>query len=308
MPLGKQLFLDHPGFIVKGTPGIGKPHYIQLCACVCQSMFPSLLPSNIMDYSVGKTTFLNLLVYYAAQLNTNVILHDAPTKSMFLLRKDGTVDDLKCVIPHEMRTPSTLYLFNPDEENTQADKTYCFTVIVTSPDQRHFSNVRKTPDMYELYLAPWTLKEALDANRTLPPDLRLDESIIQERFLLVGGSIRYLLYPTLEYIATTTEVLGELNSLTVRELKRWHSLIQSEQSVGDLKAPHYLFHCEPNKKNGGITCILRFAAFNTEALIMDHIKIETDAELTSLVDFLMQINPSRSSSTLYSCLHAKLQR
>ena len=278
---------------------------------VCINLYFSLsyLPNEIIDYSAGKSTFLNLLLYHAALLNTDVVIHDASTKSMFLLHKDGTVDDIKPNIPCEVLKLSTLYLFNPAEENTQAFKTSCFTVIATSPDEKHFSNARKVPDMDELYLSPWTFEEVLDANSALPAGQRQDKSTLETRFLLVGGSIRFLLSPTSTYITTEAAVSSQLTNLSFEKLELWYSLIQNEQSVGKLEAPHYLFHCQPNFENGGITCILRFAAKKTEALIVNRITIKTDAEWENFVKLMLQIDSSRSNLGLRfeSFIHAYMR-
>ena len=293
---GQKLF-DNPGFIVKGTPGIGKSHR-RTCDHVCRSV---CFLSWTLLYFIGKTTFLNLLLYYAAKLNTNVIIHNAITKTMFLLFKDGTVDyhvigsERPSQIRQLLASPSTLYLFNPDEKDTQAIQSPAFTVIATSPDEKHYIDSRKLYGMFERYLSPWTLEEALAAHSALPHHQQLEESTLRERFDNVGGSIRLLLSPEEVYLSTDAKITGLLASLTVTELKRWHTLIRSEQSCGSLKAPHYLFHCQPNKEKNSLSCILRFAAKTTEELIMNHIQIETYAESRSLVDFLMQIDPSRSS-------------
>ena len=133
-------------------------------------MFVFLLPSNLILYFLGKTTLLNLLLYYAAELNVDVILHNAPNNSIFLLRKDGAVDYWPEDVEGALIDPSTLYLFNPDEENAQAFLSSAFTVIATSPDEKHYSKFKKLFGMDVRYLSPWTLDEAVHANNALPPN------------------------------------------------------------------------------------------------------------------------------------------
>ena len=269
-----------------------------LSICLC-------LILDIILYFIGKTASLNLLLYRAAMLNADVIVHNARSNTLFLLRKDGTVDfhfilgDHPAKVRELLNSSSTLYLFNPDEKDTQALESSAFTVIATSPDEKHYSDSRKLSGMEVYFLAPWTLEEARHANRALPPHLRQDESILEERFEHVGGSVRLLLSFENLYISNVTKITNALENLTFDELKRWYSLIKHEKSIGGdlekIKAPHYIFHCEPDNKTRGITCILRFATENTKALILNHIQIGTEDDWTSLLDFMRKVDSSRSS-------------
>ena len=143
------------------------------------------------------------MLYYAAPLNVDVVLHNATSMYIYLLRKDGTVDEY--AKDHEevrrlLFKPSTLYLFNPDEKSAQAYVSPAFTVIATTPDEKHYSNFSKFYGMYRQHLSPWTCDEAVDANSVLPPDQRLEESTIRERYQQVGGAIRFLFYPPRKYL------------------------------------------------------------------------------------------------------------
>ena len=122
---------------------------------------------------------------------------------IYLLRKDGTVDEY--AKDHEevrrlLFKPSTLYLFNPDEKDAQAKVSSAFTVIATTPDEKHCPDFSKLYGADEQYLSPWTCDEAVDANKALPPDQRLEESTIRERYQQVGGAIRFLFYPPRKYL------------------------------------------------------------------------------------------------------------
>ena len=225
----------------------------------------------------------------------DVILHNAPNNSIFLLRKDGTVDYWPEDVKDALIKPSTLYLFNPDEKDAQAFLSFAFTVIATSPDEKHYSNFTKLPDMDVYFLAPWTLDEAVHANNALPPNQRQEESTLRERFDMFGGYIRLLLSSATMYITALNKMSELWNELSLEKLQKWRDLIQDEKSVGDSKAPHYVFHCQPNKENGGITRILRVAANKTVALILQHIEIKSAAEWPLFVKFMLQFDSSSSS-------------
>jgi len=224
---------------------------------------------------------------------------------MYILRKDGKVDyhvidsGLPMWVWDLLARPSTLYLFNPDEKGTKVFMSSAFTVIATKPDENRYITFENSFGMERYFLAPWTLEEALDANRALPLRERLEESTLRKRFHNVGGSIHSLLSTENMYITTDSKIRDFVASLTVKKLKHWYTMLLLEESVGTFETHHHLFHCEPNKKNGGITCILRFATVNTEALILRHIEIETDDDWETLVDFLLKIDPDSRSESRY---------
>ena len=154
--------------------------------------------------SPGTTAFLNLLVYYAAQMDVDVVLHNAAYR-IFVLHRNGTVkfvprSDIEKVT--ELGLRKTLYLFNPDEQRTQASLSRAFTVIASSPDEKHYSSFTKLPDMNVLFLFPWTREEARAALQALQPTRKLTAkqiATLNERFDEVGGSLRYLTYPRRKY-------------------------------------------------------------------------------------------------------------
>jgi len=172
--------------------------------------------------SPGKTALLNLLVYYAAKMDVDVVLHDAPYR-IFVLYRNGTVkffpkNKIEEVTLLDER--ETMYLFNPDEERTQACLSDAFTVIATSPDQKHYSNFIKLPNMKVVFLSPWTLKEAHAALQALQPTSELSTkqlATLRKRFDEVGGSLRYLTYSRSKY----AEIKAELTNLyTIHSVTR----------------------------------------------------------------------------------------
>ena len=271
----------------------------------CSSIYNCLsLTEQPILYFLGKTAFLNLLFYHAAKLNTNVILHNAPTKSIFVLRKDGTVD-FYAATPQSHQDvinlfhSSTLYLFNPDEENAQAYLSPCFTVIATSPEDKHYSNVRKIDTMLRRYLSPWTLEEALAANRALPPHLRLEESTLRERFDKAGGSLRTL-FARLDYYADWLDDYDtRLKTPTVLDIEKWVKIIRSESSAGDVNISHDLFHCFP-KKVGATGYFLDFASALARKTVTENIVVENNDHFTSFVKFLRETVGKTSRSSIGS--------
>jgi len=149
-------------------------------------------------------------------MNVDVVLHDAAPGYIFLLHSNGVVDDCSNDSVSDLRkllTRRTLYLFNPDEQNTQAIETSAFTVIATSSDEKHYSNFSKLPNVRVVFLFPWTREEARAALQALQPTRKLTAkqiATLNERFDEVGGSLRYLTYEQDKY---DDEVKLELTSL-----------------------------------------------------------------------------------------------
>ena len=148
-------------------------------------------------------------------MDVDVVLHDAAYR-IFVLHRNGTVkffpkNRTDKVTALGLR--KTLYLFNPDEQNTQACRSPAFTVIATNPDEKHYSNFSKLPKIRVVFLFPWTRDEAHAALQALQPTRKLTAkqiATLNERFDEVGGSLRYLTYEQDKY---DDEVKLELTSL-----------------------------------------------------------------------------------------------
>ena len=251
---------------------------------------------------VGKTAFLNLLLYAAAQLNVNVVLHHA-MRLVYILRADGTVrwgspESVRAV--PELWESETLYLFNPNEMADQAFECRAFTVIATSPDVKHYANHVKHANMSHLLLPPWTKDEITAAHRAMQPGGILTEAqiaVIEQRYDEVGGSIRYSFYEHSKY---KTYVLGKLKTVSLdvsfTTLQMWIDVVRKEESASELKIPHLLFHLFPSQDDEapGIAC-LRFASKRSAAIILEGISVQSHEEWRKFLDVMLEMDPTRTS-------------
>ena len=250
-------------------------------------------------FSPGKTAFLNLLLYYASAMNVDVVLQNA-AKFVFLLCSDGTVEHFPATdidkVP-ALKSKDTFYLFNPDEKDTQARVSNAFTVIATSPDEKHYSEFRKIEDMSVIFLYPWSLDEARAAFQALQPTHELSTeqlATLNERFDQVGGSFRFLRYPQRKY---TTEVKPELTSTEViplADLLTWEKIVREKHPAGKLvKVPHILFHCFPADDDSLYR--LGFASPLSRVRVTTSVELKSQAEWDTFVSLMLRIDPSPSS-------------
>jgi len=254
-------------------------------------------------------------MYHAAQLNVDVVLHDATNMYIYLLRKDGTVDEYAKddeKVRRLLFKPSTLYLFNPAEKGVQAKVSSAFTVIATTPDEKHCPDFSKLYGADEQHLSPWTCDEAVDANNALPPDQRLEESTIRERFLQVGGSVRNLFAPTEYYTDNVLSVFKSLPSTGISASKL-HDLVEmiifgdsnggriignERGSATNLEIAHSLFHCFPKAGPRGYK--VGFASEMVRELVVNWLTrdIKSDREWDDFVRFMRRLDSSRASCGL----------
>jgi len=180
--------------------------------------------NSLSCFTLGKTAFLNLLVYYASDMDVDVVLHDATRKCIFLLHSNGKVENIAASDLNDLPaldSEKTLYLFNPDETGTQAIESLAFTVI-TAAGEKQCSNFSKLPNMNVLSLLPWTLDEAHAALEALQPTRKLtaeQAATLKERFDQIGGSIRYLTYPQRKYNTDVKPLLKRTRSIPLVSLE-----------------------------------------------------------------------------------------
>jgi len=241
-----------------------------------------------------------LLVYYAAEMNVDVVIHDAATKSIFVLHSKGTVQRFPTESIGEiglLDSRKTLYLFNPDNKATQARITPAFTVIATNPNEKHYSNFRKLQNMRVRFLYPWTFDEARAALQALQPTQELSAeqvAALKTRHEEVGGSIQYLLLDEDKYVAEVKSNFTFTRSITLEELLTWVDIVTERITESELKLPHLVFHYFP--ADDGISLYkLNFSSPFSKQKVVNAIHLESYEEWEAFVDLMLSIDPSNSS-------------
>lgn len=188
-------------------------------------------------------------MYLASTIDVDVVIHD-PRRFILVLRRDGTVaaygtNDIQAV--DELYNHKTLYLFDPDEERSQALMCNAFTVIATAPDTKHYSNFRKIArNMQTRWMYPWELNELYAAHRAVQPNGTLSRqqiANIKERFACVGGSLRLSFASDDYYNGILTQMKAQVKGMTINTVDYYIETIVSECNVANDIVPHLLLHC-----------------------------------------------------------------
>ena len=253
-----------------------------------------------MLHPIGKSAFLNLLVYMASAMDVDIVIHD-PTTFVFVLRRDGAVvpyATTEISLVPELKKHKTLYLFDPDEERSQAVKCAAFTVIATSPDVKHFSNHRKMPiGMRVLWMYPWQLKELYAAHLAVHPLGRLTEQEtidIRDRFENVGGSLRVSFADEEYYHQTLTDMDAQFRDMTVAQIASFMTIIHTNASVARDQAPHLLFHCYPSDPESKVRYSIGCSSNKTRSMIASATVVNTEQERTRLIEIMLLLDSSQA--------------
>ena len=244
--------------------------------------------------SVGKSAFLNLLVYFAAEMDVDVILHHSKD-FLFVLHRDGTVSShefskIRSLPALDIHT--NLYLFDSDERGVEALVCSAFTVIAANSNKEHYVEFPKydTMDSF-LWMYPWTLDELLAAHKTIEDFGPWSDEILRlvtRRFVHVGGSLRLSMASHREYAAMIGLMRDQFVGLNLEKLQRWKESISSQSVKPDHKAPHLFLHCFP-PTGGRITFNFGYSSIRSEKMI--------DAALTSKSleerEFLVSLSSGR---------------
>jgi len=277
---------------------------LSLCFLPALPRINTELNSNPFCIPVGNSALLNLLFYTASQLSIDVVLHHAGM-FIFVFLANGTVrihDESDAWLIPELFDHRTLYLFDPDEKDTQARKCTAFTVISTNQDVRHFSNHIKHGGVHHLLSPPWTKEELIAAHRALQPGGILSEeqvAEIEQRYDEVGGLIRYSLYSDEAY-ARIRQCLPHIakNKISLSSLREWFATVQIGNAAHTFWKTHLYFHLFPSSVNIGIASV-SFASDKSAEHILETIVVESVGEWQQLVNFMRSIDPQ------HPCLREK---
>jgi len=236
----------------------------------------------------------------ASELDVDVVLHH-PRRFVFILRRDGTVlfrETAKISTVTELANHKTLYLFDPDEGSNQAVVCAAFTVIATSPDVKHYAEFPKYDSMNDtLWMYPWTLEELVAAHQTVEhfgPWSEQIASLVRNRFLHVGGSLRLSMATEHEYQDALRIMDKNVAYLTLDTVKLWKKSIDQEAGVPHDKAPHLFFHCFPPKAGSGQLYALGYASARSEQMILTAFQSLTTKDRQRLVSLCLDSSASSS--------------
>ena len=137
---------------------------------------------------IGKSSWLNYALVRFLQAGYAVVLERAKAGDYFVFQ-DGACKRWKRRRPDLDGLPdNAVYLFDPDERDSEALQSNVFTIVATSPQEKHYKALRKLVNSSVRYFPCWSLEELRAAKRDAPEVLRT----VEDRFMLWGGIPRYI--------------------------------------------------------------------------------------------------------------------
>jgi hypothetical protein len=140
---------------------------------------------------IGKSAWLSYALVRFLKDGYAVVLERAKTSDYFVFR-DGRCKKRKHRRPNLDNLPEkSVYLFDPDENDSHPLESNVFTIVASSPQEKHYKALRKK-DGFEhhntsmRYFPCWSLEELQAAAP------HMDKTLLEERWLQWGGVPRYI--------------------------------------------------------------------------------------------------------------------
>ncbi len=135
---------------------------------------------------IGKSSWLNYALVRFLQDGYAVVLERAQEGDYFVFR-DGVCIQRKHQRPDLDDIPEkSVYLFDPDEQDSCPLKSNVFTIVASSPQEKHYKALRKLQNSSIRYFPCWSLAELLGSAPLI------DQGKVEERWLQWGGIPRYV--------------------------------------------------------------------------------------------------------------------
>jgi hypothetical protein len=150
---------------------------------------------------IGKSAWLNYALVRFLQEGFAVILERAKMKD-YLLFQDGICTHKEKRVRQSVLSElpaKAVYLFDPDEGDSCPLESNVFTIVASSPQEKHYKALRKLENSCVRYFPCWSLEELKLARPNM------DKQILEERWLRWGGIPRYI------YDENQEKLLGILN-------------------------------------------------------------------------------------------------
>jgi hypothetical protein len=136
---------------------------------------------------IGKSAWLNYALVRFLQDGYAVVLERAKTSDYFVFR-DGacTRREKKVRLSVLSDLPDNVYLFDPDENDAHPVESNVFTIVASSPQEKHYKALFKRGANVR-YFPCWELEELMIAK-----PLAMGPEEIKERYHVWGGIARFI--------------------------------------------------------------------------------------------------------------------
>jgi ABC-type cobalamin/Fe3+-siderophores transport system ATPase subunit len=235
---------------------------------------------------VGKSAFLFYMLWRLARTQENemIILHRAcDAKQIFVFTKGDCYSTTGLhTIQHMLYEPTTWYL--TDTLSPPPGQYLATTILVASPDRRHYSEFLKhTLGVHLHYLPVWTLDELL----ILAPKYSLSKAVVLERFRMIGGIPRFI---QSEWDLKTI-IDDALSRVNIQRLS--HNTCQELYSERDMC--HTIVHLhlvEVEGESVSYTYTRAFPRMASQYVTERALKKFIKSEPQELTDFFKQVHPN----------------
>ncbi len=137
---------------------------------------------------IGKSAWLNYALVRFLQDGYGVVLERATSKDYYVFR-DGVCTHKEKHVRRSVLDAlpeKAVYLFDPDENDSHPLKSNVFTIVASSPQEKHYKALFKLLNSDVRYFPCWSLEELKGARPEMDP-IKLEE-----RWLRWGGIPRYV--------------------------------------------------------------------------------------------------------------------
>jgi hypothetical protein len=206
----------------------GKKLYVR--ACYEQFFLAALAAKDQKKYAgciftgnpgIGKSVWLNYALVRFVQIGRRVVLQRAGKKGYWIFSKSScnrVKDDLPDLDSRKWR--DVVYLFDPDQKDSEPVDAAAFTIVASSPQDKHYRTLHRRPEGVEkLYFPCWTLDEL----RALAVEHRMDTAL-EDRWLLWGGIPRYIFAPN--QAIWTTKLDGFITTMDFRLVEAYRGSME----------------------------------------------------------------------------------
>ncbi len=223
------------GFMVSGTPGI------------------------------GKSWWLYVVLWEAAQRGWTVVLQHALCKSRFLFKGSTVqVGDSTNAFQEELQARETLYLVDGESPTLVAAWT-----IAVSFDTKHYWAYHKEPRVEIRYMPVWSEEELLDAQRNVYT--HLNGELVKKLYQKWGGSARFCLQRTKDAGDRGTDLQRDIDAIDLK------ACIPAEWNLKIPSAMSDIFHLSVNDdySSGEVVFASRYAQLSLMRALVERFPNQT---------------------------------
>jgi hypothetical protein len=184
---------------------------------------------------IGKSSWLNYALVRFVQDGYAVVLERAKCSDYFVFRSGACIRRKHKRPDLDDLPEKAVYLFDPDENDSHPLESNVFTIVASSPQEKHYKALRKLQNSSVRYFPRWSLEELKAA---MP---NMDAGVLNERFLKWGGIPRYVFDDDQEkWMRKLQEILNHVNLELVESCRFTGEIPEAKQQSLSHLLVHYI--------------------------------------------------------------------